>query len=38
MLLKRSRTGAGDGVAKILNLRSSEGTLLKVDGEAMEAA
>ena len=29
---------AGDGVAQILNCRSSEGTLLQVDGEALEAA
>ena len=29
---------AGDGVAQILNSRSSKGTLLQVDGEAMEVA
>ena len=38
MLVERSRDKAGDGVAKILDVRSSKGTLLQVDGEAVEAA
>ena len=38
MLMERSRSRAGDQMSKILNLRSSENTLLQVDGEAVEAA
>ena len=34
MLIERSRYRAGDQKSKILNLRSSENTLLQVDGEA----
>ena len=37
-LMRGGRAGAGDGVAQILNSRSSEGTLLQVDGEALEVA
>ena len=36
--MQRSRTRAGDILAKILHLKSTKGTLLEVDGEAMEAA
>ena len=38
MLVKRSRTRAGDGMAMVLNLESSKCVLLQVDGEAIEAA
>ena len=38
MLVERSMAGAGDGVAKIIYMRSSKGTLLQVDGEAVETA
>ena len=38
MLVERSRAGAGDRVAIILDVRSSKGTLPQVDGEAVEAA
>ena len=40
MCLLRGGGGAraGDEVAQILNRRSSEGTLLQVDGEAVEVA
>ena len=37
MLMGRSRSRAGDQIFKILNLRSSENTLLQVDGDAVEA-
>ena len=38
MLVKRSRARARDGVAKILNVRSSKRTLLQVAGEAVKSA
>ena len=38
MLVKRRRTRAGDGMAKVLDLGSSKCALLQVDGEAIEAA
>ena len=38
MLVKRSRTRAGDGMAKVMDLGSSKCALLQVDGEAIEAA
>ena len=38
MLVKWRKTRAGDRMAKVLNLGSSKGAILKVDGEAMEAA
>ena len=38
MLAEGDGAGTGDGVAQILNSRSSKGTLLQVDSEAMESA
>ena len=38
MLAEGGGARAGDGVAQILNSKSSKGKLLQVDGEAIEAA
>ena len=38
MLAEGRRARAGDEVSQVLNLRSSKGTLLQVDGEALEVA
>ena len=38
MLVERRRLGAGDRVTKVFNLGGCKNTLLKVDGEAVEAS
>ena len=38
VLMERSISTAGERMHKLINMRSSKNTLLKVDGEAVEAA